>query len=33
LVPAANSEPPAAIEYALDPTGVATTIPSPAMRR
>src|SRR5450755_644109 len=32
FVPVASSEPPAAIEYALDPTGVATTIPSPAMR-
>jgi hypothetical protein len=32
VVPAASSGPPAAIEYALEPNAVATTIPSPAKR-
>ena len=31
-VPAASTGPPAAIEYALEPSAVATTSPSPAMR-
>jgi hypothetical protein len=31
-VPLATTGPPAAIEYALEPTGVATMTPSPARR-
>ena len=31
-VPAASTGPPAAIEYALEPSAVATTRPSPARR-